>query len=144
MKNDVSKSRMPDIAFVVTPDLLKQLAVILGETSDTLEYTVKFSDGTNVRYDKIEDVIGQPNSGKHSIVSLIAGTGPADVTGKSAYVNLRADSPFPSLEYTVNGSRRDVVYFADRLDDWVAAVRQWYSPFISPSVPVLIIVGCFV
>jgi hypothetical protein len=40
------------------------------------------------------------------------------------------------LEYTINGTQRDVIYFADQLDDWVAATRQWYSPFFSgPSNP---------
>jgi hypothetical protein len=133
MKNEASKTRSLDIAFVITPDLLKRLAVILGETSDALEYTAKFSDGTNVHYDKIEDVIGQPNSDERSIVSLIAGT--ADGTVKSAYVNLKKNDS-PSLEYTINGTQRDVIYFADQLDDWVAATRQWYSPFFSgPSNP---------
>src|SRR6266568_6292387 len=128
MKNEASKTRSLDIAFVVTPDLHKRLAVILGETSDTLEYTAKFSDGTSVHYNKIEDVIGQPNSDERSIVSLIAGT--ADETVKSAYVNLKKNDS-PSLEYTINGAQRDVIYFADKLDDWVAATRQWYSPFFS-------------
>jgi hypothetical protein len=133
MENKASKTRSLDIAFVITPDLLKQLAVILGETSDALEYTAKFSDGTSVHYDKIEDVIGQPNSDERSIVSLIAGT--ADGTVKSAYVNLKKNDS-PSLEYTINGTQRDVIYFADQLDDWVAATRQWYSPFFSgPSTP---------
>ena len=130
MDNEASKTRSLDIAFVVTPDLLKRLAVILGETSDTLEYTAKFSDGTSVHYDKIDDVIGQPNSDERSIVSLIAGT--ADETVKSAYVNLKKNES-PSLEYTINGAQRDVIYFADQLDDWVAATRQWYSPFFSPE-----------
>lgn len=128
MENKASKTRSLDIAFVVTPDLLKRLAIILGETSDTLEYTVKFSDGTSVHYDKIEDVLGQPNSDERSVVSLIAGT--ANETVKSAYVNLKKNDS-PSLEYTINGPQRDVVYFADQLDDWVAATRQWYSPFFS-------------
>jgi hypothetical protein len=133
MENKASKTRSLDIAFVITPDLLKRLVVILGETSDILEYTAKFSDGTSVHYDKIEDVIGQPNSDERSIVSLIAGT--ADGTVKSAYVNLKKNDS-PSLEYTINGTQRDVIYFADQLDDWVAATRQWYSPFFSgPSNP---------
>jgi hypothetical protein len=134
MQNEASKTRTLNIAFVVTPDLLKRLAVILGETSDFLEYTVKYSNGTSVHYEKIEEVIGQPNSDKRSIVSLIAGTANetpvANQTIKSAYVNLKKDD-FPSVEYTINGEQRDVIYFADQLDDWVAAVRQWYSPFIS-------------
>jgi len=133
MKNEASKTRTLDIAFVVTPDLLKKLAEILGRTSDSLEYTVKFSDGTSVRYDKIEDVIGLPNSDQRSIVSLIAGT--ADEAVKSVYINLKKKDS-PSLEYTINGTQRNVIYLADQLDNWVATTRQWYSPFLSgPSNP---------
>jgi hypothetical protein len=128
MRNEASKTRTLDIAFVVNAELLRRLAEILGETSHELEYTAKFSNGTSVRYDDIEEVIGQPNSDQRSIVSVIAGTG--DEKSKSAYVVLkRTDSP--SVEYTINGSQRDVIYFADQLDDWVGAIREWYSPFFS-------------
>jgi hypothetical protein len=135
LQNEASKTRALDIAFVVTPDLLKRLAVILEETSYALEYTVSFSNGTTVRYDNIDRVIEQPNSDERQIVSLIAGT--ADETVKSAYVNLKKNDS-PSLEYTISGTQRDVIYLANQLDDWVAAARQWYSPFFSgasgPSV----------
>jgi hypothetical protein len=127
-KNEASKTRTLDIAFVVDAEHLRRLAVILAETSDKLEYTVTFSDGTSVHYSDIEDIIGQSNSTERSIVSLIAGT--ADERFKSGFVNLRKDGS-PSLEYTVHGTQRDVIYFANQLDDWVASVRQWYSPFVS-------------
>jgi hypothetical protein len=40
------------------------------------------------------------------------------------------------VEYTINGAQPDVIYFADQLDDWIAAARQWYSAFFSsPSNP---------
>jgi len=133
MKYEASKTRTLDIAFVIDAALLRRLSVILSEASKKLEYTVKYSDDTSVHYHDVEEVIGQPNSNERSIVSLIAG--PADENGKSAYVNLKKNDS-PSLEYTINGVQRDVIYFADQLDDWVAAVRQWYSPFFSgPSTP---------
>jgi hypothetical protein len=128
MKNESSKTRTLDIAFVVDAEHLRRLAVILGETSDKLEYTVRYSDGTSVHYDDIEAIIGQSNSNERSIVSLIAGT--ADERTKSAFVNLKKEGS-PSLEYTVHSSQREVIYFANQLDDWVASVRQWYSLFIS-------------
>lgn len=33
----------------------------------------------------------------------------------------------PSLEYTLSGPQYRVVYLGAQLDDWVAAIRQWYS-----------------
>src|ERR1700730_16692031 len=124
MEYPASKTRALDLAFVVNANMLKRLAAILEEMSAPLEYTVKFSDGTSVRYGNIEEVIGQPNSSKRSIVSLIAGT--ADEKVKSAYVNLKKTLS-DHLEYTINGTQRDVIYLADQLYDWVAAVSQWYT-----------------
>jgi hypothetical protein len=113
------------------------LEVVLGEIADTLEYTVKFPDGSTVKYSDVDEIIGQPNSTRRSIVSIIAGV--EGRAGRSAYVTLR-DSPSPSVEYAVNGRQRDVIYFADKLDDWVAALSQWYSPFFSKLqlVPVVV------
>lgn len=128
MDYPASKTCSLDIAFVVDADNLRRLSEILREVSSSLEFAIKFSDGTNVQYVDIEEVIGQPNSPERVIIALVAGTGGEG--GRSAYVNLKkADSP--SLEHTLTGIQRDVIYFADKLDDWVASVRQWYSPFFS-------------
>jgi hypothetical protein len=137
MEYPASKTRALNIAFVVNAEHLRRLTEILGERSEKLEYTVKFTDGTSVRYGKVEEVVRQPNSNKRSIVSLIVG--PAERTAKSAYVNLKK-SDSPSLEYTIDGTQRDVVYFADKLDDWAATIRQWYSPFFSWAGSILSVV----
>jgi hypothetical protein len=152
MKNQASKTRSLKIGFVVNADLLRRLDTVLGEVSDQLEYSVGFSDGTNVQYSDVEDIIKLPNSKEHSITSLIAGT-PEERTlddarylpGKgqlgvpnidvaatppsTAYVTLRKSNPAesPSVEYTITGPQRTVVYLGAQLDDWVAAIRQWYS-----------------
>ncbi len=156
MKNEASKTRSLKIAFVVNADHFRRLATVLGEASKQLEYTVGFSDGTSVRYDNVEDIIKLPNSSEHSITSLIAGT-PEEKTlsdimympskgqvgvpstevavapPSTAYVTLRKSNPAeaPSVEYTITGTQRTVVYLGAQLDDWVAAIRQWYSFFRS-------------
>ncbi len=123
MKYEALKERSLKIAFVVNGDLLRRLATVLGEVSSNLEYTVKFSDGTSVRYPDVEDIIKLPNSSEHSIVSLIAGT--PEGTEQTAYVTLRKSDPeASSVEYTISGQQSKVVYFASQLDDWIAAVRQ--------------------
>ncbi len=126
MENEASKTRAADIAFLVDAELLKRLEEIFCELKGTREYSVKFSDGSTVKYTDVEDIIGQPNSGKRFIGSIIAGVEAR--AGRSAFVTLR-DSPSPSVEYTINVAQRDVIYLADKLDDWVAASRQWYSLF---------------
>lgn len=119
-----------NIAFVADAELLRRLQVVLAEVSKALEYTVKYSDGTTVHYPDIEDVINQPNAKPHSIVAVTAAV--EESNGQSGYVILRAmPSSSPSVEYTINGSQRNVIYFADQLDDWIAALRQWFSFFRS-------------
>src|SRR5216684_2492173 len=126
MRNEAEKTRSLKIAFVVNADHLRRLATVLGEASKQLEYTVGFSDGTSVHYNDVEDIIKLPNSNEHSIISLIAGT--PEEGNQTAFVTLRKSDPeSPTLEYTLGGPQRNVVYLGAQLDDWVAAIRQWYS-----------------
>jgi hypothetical protein len=115
MQNKASKTRSVNIAFVADAELLRRLVVVLAEVSKALEYTVKYSDGTTVHCGDIKDIIKQPNSKPHSIVSVTAAVD--ESRGQSGYVILRALPPSsPSVEYTINGSQRNVIYLADQLD----------------------------
>jgi len=126
MKNEASKTRSLKIAFVVNVDHLRRLDTVLGEVSKQRDYTVGFSDGTSVHYSDVEDIIKLPNSKEHSITSLIAGT--PEEGNQTAFVTLRKSDPeSPTVEYTLGGPQRNVVYLGAQLDDWVAAIRQWYS-----------------
>ncbi len=134
MENEASKTRSMDIAFLVDSETLTGLEKLLCEVKGALEYKVKFSDGSMVKYDDIVDVIGQPNSNKRFIVSILASA--EGHAGHSAFLTMRND-PEPSVEYTISGSQRNVIYFADKLDDWIASSRQWYSAFFSSRLGAL-------
>ena len=154
MQTEASKTRSFELAFLVDPEHLKQLERILQELGNSLEYQVKFSDGHTLQYHSLDEVLKQPNSRKKSIVSLIAGT-----TGRgkqSAFVVLKdkpastSYSPLgdhtpatPSVEYTINGTQKDVVYVGEKLDEWVSGVRQWYSVFDN-GIPLLLRVAAIV
>src|SRR5215469_16564104 len=73
MENKASKTRSSNIAFVMDAALLARLVTILREAGDSLEYTVKFSDGTSVQYSNEQEILDQPNSTRRAITSLIAG-----------------------------------------------------------------------
>jgi hypothetical protein len=60
--------------------------------------------------------------------------------GHSTFLTMRGD-PEPSVEYTLRGVQRDVVYFADKLDDWIASCTQWYSRFYASNLGLLLAVG---
>jgi hypothetical protein len=54
-----------------------------------------------------------------------------------ANVILRSD-PSPHVEYTVNGPQQRVAYLGSQLDEWVASIRQWYSPIFVSTLPALL------
>jgi len=117
MENRASKTRSLNIAFVLSPDLLKRLGVILTEASETLEFTVRFADGTSVQYSRVAEIIEQPNSEHRSIVSLIAGTTGEGTPSANVVLKANAKESEPSVEYTLSGPQRSVVYLSDQLDD---------------------------
>lgn len=131
METEASKTRSFAIAFLVDAEDLRQLQNVLTEVGDSLEYQVTFSDGHTRQFHDVEEIIKQPNSRDCSIGSLIAG-----VTGRrkqSAYVVLSTlgdeGLTSPSVEYTINGTHRDIVFWGNKLDAWTAGIRQWYSIF---------------
>jgi hypothetical protein len=141
MQTEASKTRSLDIAFLVDADNMRQLQDVLRKVGDSFEYQVRFSDGHALQYHDIEEVLKQPNSRARSIVSIIAGA-----TGRSkqsAYVVLKDQpsqsgsnfgantSSSPSVEYTLTGTQKDVIYIGDKLDEWTEGIRQGYSIFYS-------------
>jgi hypothetical protein len=143
MRNESSKNRSLRIAFVVNAELLRRLDTIIREASGAPDYTVGFSDGTNVHYNDVEEIVRQPNSNERSIISLIAGT--PETGEQTAFVTLRnADAESPSVEYTITGPQRTVVYLGAQLDDWIAATRRWYSvgsqfPQVGPILAIFLL-----
>jgi len=136
MQTEASKTRSFEIAFVLDGASLKQLEGLLREVGEAVEYQVKFSDGHGLQFHGVDDVLRQPNSRTRSIVSLIAGV---TARGKqSVYVVLK-DPPYkstgtfgvpsssPSVEYTITGTHKNVIYLGDKLDEWTNGIRQWYS-----------------
>jgi hypothetical protein len=121
-----TKTRSLSIAFVLDAESLRQLATVLGESGRDMQFTVKWADGTSVPYPSVEEVIQQPNSKENPIISLIAETSPED--SQSASIVFRKN-PDPTVEYTINGPQRNVVYLTYKLDQWVSTTRQWYSLF---------------
>jgi hypothetical protein len=139
MQNETTKNRPLKVAFLLDPDSLRRLQTLLSEIHGPIEYRIKFSDGSTIKYN-LDEIISQPNARKKSIVALMASV---EGEGRSIFLGMRGD-PEPSVEYTMNGIQSDVIYFADKLDDWIASCTQWYSPFFTSNLGLLIALGVFV
>jgi hypothetical protein len=138
MQNETSKTRSLKVAFLLDPESIRRLHALLVEINGPIEYRVKFDDGTTIKYD-MDEIIGQPNAGNKFIIGILTSvTG----EGRSISLTMRGD-PEPSVEYTMNGIQQDVVYFADKLDTWIASCTQWYSPFYASSIGILLVIGLF-
>jgi hypothetical protein len=138
MQNETSKTRSLKVAFLLDPESIKRLHALLGEFNGPIEYRVKFDEGTTIKYD-MDEIIGQPNAGNKFIIGILT-----SVTGEGRSISLTMrDDPEPSVEYTMTGIQQDVVYFADKLDTWIASCTQWYSPFYASSLGILLVIGLF-
>jgi hypothetical protein len=138
MENETSKTRSLKVAFLLDPDSLRSLQTLLSEIKGALEYRVKFSDGSTIKYGDVDDIITQPNAGRKFITAIIASV--EGQPGHSIFLTMRGD-PEPSVEYSLMGVQRDVFYFADKLDDWIASCTQWYSMFYSSNLGLLLAIG---
>jgi hypothetical protein len=59
--NDASKTRTSNVAFLVDADALRNLENnILSEVKGTLEYKVKFSDGSTIKYADADSIVSSP------------------------------------------------------------------------------------
>jgi hypothetical protein len=58
MENETTKNRQLKNAFLLDPSNLRTLQTILAEVHGVVEYRVKFSDGSTVRYGDIEEIVG--------------------------------------------------------------------------------------
>ena len=138
MENETSKTRSLNVGFLVDAESLTNLEGLLQEVKGALEFKVRFSDGSTVKYSDAEEILKQPNSQKRLIVSIIASV--EGNHGQAASITLR-ENPEPSIEYTINGPQRNVIYFSDKLDDWIQSCRQWYSGLFSSSGQLIKVIG---
>ena len=138
MEKEASKNRPLKVAFLLDPTSLRSLQTLLSEIKSPIEYRVKFSDGSTIKYSDVEEVIAQPNATK-SIVSVMTSV---EGEGRSIFLGMRGD-PEPSVEYTVTGMQSDVFNLADNLDNWIASCTRWYSPFYASNLGLLLAVGVF-
>jgi hypothetical protein len=122
---------------LLDPTSLTNLQALLSEIQGALEYKVKFSDGSTIKYDDVKEITDQPNAGEKSIVSVSTSV---EGEGRSIFLGMRGD-PEPSVEYTLTGVQRDVSYCSDKLDVWIASCTQWYSPFYASNLGLLLAVG---
>jgi hypothetical protein len=140
MENETSKTRLLKVAFLLDPDSLRNLQTLLSEIQGAIEYKVKFSDGSTIKYKDVKEIIDQDNAGEKSIVSV---TTSVEGEGRSIFLGMRGD-PEPSVEYTLAGVQRDVSYFSEKLDVWIASCTQWYSTFYASNLGVLLALVLFV
>jgi hypothetical protein len=122
------KPGTPKIPFVLNEERFRKLTALIQELTgaETLEYTVRLSDGSYTTYSSADEVLSIPNSRERQIKSIWI---------ESPYSNeLRIEVKFQSetylepIEYTVSGVEKDVFHASARLDEYFSGLRQWYAP----------------
>lgn len=149
-----SKSETFHIAFLLDADNLRLLSNLLEENvlskieenevsplvEKEISYKVDLSDGSSVSTESIEEVLDLPNSPKRKITSISIDT-PYFFRRIKASVSLKDDSYRP-VSYDLSGDYEEVITLADRLDDRLPGLRQWYSPLTRYSFFGILAVTC--
>ncbi len=162
------KSQTFKMAFLLDADSLRRLSDLLKEnvldqievpkrayvTEDNevaykplyekrINYSVDFSDDSSFETPSIEEVLNLPNSNRRRITSVSLST-PFMASKIRAEVRLR-DSRYGSVSYDLRGEDKEVLSLADKLEDRLPGLRQWYSPlarisFVAAAVVTYIVV----
>lgn len=128
-----TKSRDIKYAFVVSANDLRRLDGLLSAINADREYEVELSDGSTLYCPTVAEVGGVANVKDRAIRSIVART--RGTSEPQAQVRLRS-SPWsfgnPSLvvdpiAYSVTGEDKEVLYHSNRLDEFAASIRQWYT-----------------
>ncbi len=125
------------MAFLLGPDELRRLSRLLTENvvqhipPDTygerdISYGVGFSDGSSMETDSLDDVLDLPN-GKRRITSLSVHT-PYGHDKIRASLRLNETPYSMPVRYDLAGEDKEVLALADKLDEYLVGLRQWYSP----------------
>jgi hypothetical protein len=137
MENESVKECALKNAFLIDPSHLKNLQTILSKVNGQVEYRVRFSDGSTVKYSDVEQVISQPNAPNKSFVGF--GASVANES-HSILLTMRGDveSSDTSIEYKVTGTETEVDGLARQLEIWIASCNQLYSVFYTTNLKLLL------
>ncbi len=101
-------------------------------SSESLEYTVRLSDGSSITCDSADEVLGVQNSRERRITSIWMDT--PYRSEPRIEVKLNTEWYSDPVEYEVAGSEKDVFHSYDRLREYFSGVRQWYSFIAKPGL----------
>jgi hypothetical protein len=121
-------------AFVLDQPALERALHILREVSGDVELRVHCSDGSRKYPSSSEELLSLPNTSDQAITRIWLAT--TYTTSPRVSIDMRNDFEMgPSIECTVDGQDKDVVFLGHRLSEWVSTIRQSYSAiaFSSPT-----------
>lgn len=117
-------------AFILDREQLLALDGIMAKIGGPREYTITLSDKTQLTATAVREVLEYPNAAERPIVGLKVITPWSDlhasVTLSTQSTEWWADRR-PGMNYHVRGEEQQLLFHADRLDQWCSGIRAWYS-----------------
>lgn len=125
------KPGTPKIAFLLDEKSFRQLVALIEDltSSESLDYSVRLSDGSSVTFDSADEVLSVQNSRERQITSIWIDT--AYRSEPRIEVKFQAARYLDPVEYQVSGNEKDVFHASARLDEYFSGLRQWYSLIVS-------------
>lgn len=108
--------------------------------SESLEYTVRFSDKSSTTFDSADDVLNIQNSKEKRIASIWVESPYRDEPRIQVKIQNEIIYLDP-IEYEVAGNEKDVFHASARLDEYFSGLRQWYSLIVNAGFKTYFIYG---
>jgi hypothetical protein len=123
-KKDTTYSR----AIVLDEPALKKLDELMLKNSGAVSYEVRLSDGTNLEPAGLNDVLNLSNP-ENRRIRRISASGPYNAPLR-VDLSVQDDSFDDTVNVSIRGEEKDVVYVSRQLDDWVGSISRKYG-FVS-------------
>lgn len=124
-----TRTREFKIAFAVAKEDISRLFSICQDCcvgDEKTDVTVGFSDSSQLVCHSLEDVLGIANSPNRRITSVAFGNGWNPTV--RVQVTLRGERYLAPVSYEVKGEEERVRSIADKLEECLISLREWYSP----------------
>ncbi len=123
-------------------DVLNEVesSLLSGDEPKELDYQVGFSDGSYLHTSSVDEVANLPNSRDRRITSLRISE-PFWLTDLRVRVSFTNSRSLPSVEYEVRGEASKALHLADKLDQELPAIRQWYSLITKVSFTLIAVIA---
>lgn len=118
------KSKEYKIAYLINDRKLKELETIINEFTNEIKYKIKCTDGSEIKFESIENLLEFPNrkNRQYKEIEIYTPYG----SSEQIIVTL-SSSAFSPMRYVIRGNENTVEYYSNKIEGFLQSLSRWYS-----------------